>query len=102
MGRGGASVYASRHPTPKDLGVLIEIGDSTVLDDRRYKGELYAKEKVPEFWLANLPQAKVEVYTKPRGAKYLKKSEYAESDSVPLVLDGVRVGEIPVRDLIAR
>ena len=102
LARGEEEIYDARHPEPTDLGVLMEVGDSTVLDDRRYKGELYAREKVPEFWLINLVARKVEVYTKPRGGKYQKKVEYTEKQSVPLTLDGVKIAQIPVRELMAK
>src|SRR5262245_12245308 len=100
--RGGEEIYEERHPKPADIGVLMEVGDSSLLADRRYKGELYAKEKVPEFWLINLVDRKVEVYTKPRGGKYQKKVEYTENQSVPLVLDGMKIAEFPVSDLLAK
>jgi hypothetical protein len=45
LARGEEEIYDIRHPEPKDLGVLMEIGDSSVLDDRRFKGILYAQEK---------------------------------------------------------
>ncbi len=80
----------------------MEIGDSTLLDDRRYKGELYARNKIAEFWLINLVERKVEVYTRPRGSRYQKKIVYDEGVSVPLVLDGKLVAEIDVAELIAR
>src|SRR2546421_446545 len=54
LARGGEDTYDTRHPEPADIGVLIEVGDSSVIADRRYKGELYAKEKVSEFWLIDL------------------------------------------------
>jgi hypothetical protein len=102
LARGDEEVYDTRHPEPADIGVLIEVGDSTVLDDRRYKGILYAQEKVPEFWLINIPARKVEAYTKPRGGKYQKKVEYTEKQNVPLILDGVKIAPIPVRELMAK
>ena len=102
LARGDEEVYDTRHPEPADIGVLIEVGDSTVLDDRRYKGILYAQEKVPEFWLINIPARKVEVYTKPRGGKYQKKVEYTEKQTVQLILDGVKIAQITVRDLMAK
>jgi Uma2 family endonuclease len=102
LARGAEEIYDARHPEPTDLGVLMEVGDSTVLDDRRYKGELYAREKVPEFWLINLVARKVEVYTKPRGGKYQKKVEFTEKQTVPLILDGVKIAPIPVRELMAK
>lgn len=102
LARGEEEIYDARHPGPADIGVLIEVGDSSVLSDRRYKGELYAKAKIPEFWLINLVERKIEIYTKPRGGKYHKKIEYTESQTVPLVLDGVKIGDIPVSELMAK
>jgi len=102
LARGEIGQYDHRHPTPKDVGVLMEVGDSTVLDDRRYKGILYAREKVPEFWLINIPARKVEVCTKPRAGKYQKKVEYTEKQTVPLFLDGVKIADIPVSELMAK
>jgi Uma2 family endonuclease len=102
VARGEEGTYDSRHPEPADIGVLMEVGDSTLLADRQYKGELYAKEKVREFWLINLVERKIEVYTKPRGGKYHKKVEYVDNDSVPLVLDGVHIADIPVRELMPK
>lgn len=102
LARGEEEIYDTRHPEPADVGVLIEVGDSSVLDDRRYKGELYAKAKISEFWLINLIDRRVEVYTKPRSGKYQKKTEYSERTSVPLVLDGVKMAEIPVSELLTK
>lgn len=61
LARGEEEIYDTRHPGPGDIGVLIEVGDSSVLSDRRYKGELYAKAKIPEFWLINLVERKIEI-----------------------------------------
>src|SRR5262249_24099350 len=102
LARGEEETYDARHPEPKDIGVLMEIGDSSVLDDRRDKGELYAKAKVLEFWLINLVTRKIEVYTKPRGAKFQKNVEYSEKQAVPLVLDGLKIADIPVSELMAK
>jgi len=102
LARGEVETYDSRHPKPKDIGILIEVGDSTVLADRRYKGILYAQEKVPEFWLINIVKRKVEVYTRPRAGKYQKVVAYTEKESVPLILDGVKIADIPVIELIAK
>ena len=102
LARGEESVYDTRHPEPRDVGVLMEVGDSTVLDDRRYKGILYAQERISEFWLINIPKRKVEVYTKPRAGKYQKVVAYTEKETVPLNLDGVKIADIPVGELIAK
>jgi Uma2 family endonuclease len=102
IARGKEGTYDARHPERADIGVLMEIGDSSLLADRRYKGTLYAKARMPEFWLINLVERKIEVYTKPRTGKYQKNVEYREKDTVPLVLDGLKIADIPVRELIAK
>ena len=102
LARGEQGTYDCRHPGPSDIGIVLEVADSTLLADRRYKGTLYANEKIPEFWLINLVKRKIEVYTKPRGGKYGKKVEYAETDAVPLILDGVKVADVSVAELMAK
>jgi hypothetical protein len=101
LARGADDVYDKRHAGPADIGVLMEVGDSTVLNDRRYKGTLYARENIAAFWLINLVDRKVEVYTDPQAGQYHNKTEYLEIESVPLILDGVKIAEFPVSELIA-
>jgi len=102
LARGVEGVYDKRHPEPTDIGALMEVGDSSLLDDRRYKGTLYAREKIPVFWLINVVERKVEVYTDPQAGEYRNKVEYAENESVPLILDEVKIAEFPVSELIAK
>lgn len=102
LARGAEETYDRRHPRVADLGVLIEVGDSTFLSDRRYKGVLYAKAKVPEFWLVNVVKRQIEVYAKPRAGKYQKPIAYSENQSIPLILDGEKIADIPVSELIAK
>ena len=102
LARGEEHIYDARHPKPADIGVLMEVGDSTVLSDRRYKGALYAQAKIPEFWLINVVTRRVEVYTKPRAGKYQKPVVYAEGEDVPLILDGVKIADNPVSELLAK
>ncbi len=102
IARGEQVDYDLRRINAVDIGVLIEVGDSTLLSDRRYKGVLYAKAKIPEFWLINLVKRQVEVYTKPRAGKYQKVVAYSVDESVPLILDGEKIADIPVSELIAK
>jgi Uma2 family endonuclease len=102
IARGDEGTYDKRHPGPSDIGVLMEVGDSTVLEDRRYKGALYARERIAEFWLINVVDRKIEVYTRPRGGKYQKMVEHSENQTVPLMLDGVKIADNRVGELLAK
>src|SRR5690349_5855689 len=36
IARGEEGTYDARHPEPADIGILMEVGDSSILADRRY------------------------------------------------------------------
>ncbi len=100
---GPESRYDNRHPKPGEVALVIEVADSSLLEDRRYKGSLYAAAKIPQFWIVNLPEAKVEVHTSPRAGRspgYRSVAEFRKGDVVPLVLKGDPVAEIAVADWI--
>ncbi|MEA2600207.1 MAG: hypothetical protein QOF89_1199 [Acidobacteriota bacterium] len=62
--------YASRHPQPGDVLLLIEVADSSLEFDRRTKSRLYARHGVPEVWVQNLEGAALEVYRDPSPQGY--------------------------------
>jgi len=100
--RGPAKQYLKRHPRPSDVGLLIEVADSSRLSDRRYKGILYAQAKIPEFWLINLVEGIIEVYTQPRGGKaptYRQRQDYRPGEQIPLILNNKEIVKLAVSDL---
>ena len=102
--RGNARTYVSRHPTSHDVGVIAEIADSTLDSDRLDKGPLFAAANIPYYWIINLVDRQVEVYTSPSGPiadpAYAQRTDYRAGDQVPLILDGVEVARIPVQELL--
>src|SRR5260370_19563791 len=63
--RGDARTYMARHPGPADVGLLIELADSSLLRDQRDKTRIYARGGIPGYWIINLVDRPVEVYTQP-------------------------------------
>jgi Uma2 family endonuclease len=57
---------------PSNAVLLVEIADTTLAYDRSTKRVLYARNAVPEYWLANLVQGVLEVYRIPQGSEYLE------------------------------
>jgi len=98
--RGDGRAFDHRHPEPADFGIVIEVSDSTLAFDRGIKLELYAEAHIPEYWIVNLVENQVEVYTQPQGTAYTARTVYTTGQSVPLVLDGIAAGTIPVVDLL--
>lgn len=102
--RGSAADYSNRHPAPLDVGLLIEVADSSLLRDQRDKTRIYARSNIPIYWIVNLQDRRIEVYTLPSGPTpqpaYGAFVVYQPGDMLPLVLDGAAVGSIAVADLI--
>lgn len=101
--RGMARDYASRHPGPGDIGLLAEIAESSLHRDRE-KRRIYARAGIAHYWIINLVDRQVETYSEPTlegdEPHFLRSQIYQPGQSVPLVIDGQQIGEIPVADLL--
>ncbi len=74
--------YANAHPGPDDVLLLIEVADSTLDADRNEKLPLYARAGIPEIWIVNLRDRRVEVCTEPVDGAYANVRHCAVGDSV--------------------
>jgi Uma2 family endonuclease len=102
--RGSAANYRTSHPSPADIGLIIEVADSSILRDQRDKTRIYARAGIPIYWIVNLVDHGIEVYTLPSGPTaspaYGALQTLAPGSDVPIVLDGVTVATVPVADLL--
>ncbi len=102
--RGNPRTYLTRHPGPADVGLVIEVADSSLLRDQRDKMRIYARGAIPCYWIVNLVDRRIEVYSQPTGPApvpaYGSFQTYQPGDAVPLVLDGVAVGTVPAAELL--
>jgi Uma2 family endonuclease len=62
--------YASAHPGPGDVLLLVEVSDSTLAYDRRIKLPLYAGASIAEVWIIDLSARAIEVYRDPSEGEY--------------------------------
>jgi Uma2 family endonuclease len=102
--RGDARSFLTHRPGPSDVGILIEVAESSLLRDQQDKTRIYARANITTYWIVNLVDRRIEVYTQPSGPTadptYGPFQAYAPGDAIPLVLDGVTVATIPVADLL--
>ncbi len=102
--RGNTRDYLDRHPGSQDLALIVEIADSTLERDRTSKKRLYARAGIPVYWIVNLPEQKLEVYTEPINLAavptYQQRQDYNLSDEVAVVIEGQEVGRLTVRELL--
>jgi Uma2 family endonuclease len=62
--------YASAHPGPADVLLLVEVCDTTSRYDRDVKVPLYARHGVAEVWLIDLDDGLVHLLRDPRDGRY--------------------------------
>ncbi len=80
--------------------MVAEITDSRLMDDRAYGSKLSGPARIPVYWIINLVDRQVEVYTNPGPAGYATRTDYRPGQQVPVVIDGQPVGQIAVDELL--
>lgn len=102
--RGDARTYLGHHPGPADVGLLVEVANSSLLRDQRDKTRIYARGGIACYWIVNLVDRRVEVYTQPSGPTavpaYGAFQVFRPGDAIPLVLDGAAAGSVAAADLL--
>jgi Uma2 family endonuclease len=102
--RGNTRDYLDRHPGANDIALVVEVADSTLERDRTSKKRLYARTGILVYWLVNLPEQKIEVYTQPTISTieptYQQCQNYSLSDEIIVLIGELEVGRVAVRDLI--
>ncbi|MDZ8023764.1 MAG: Uma2 family endonuclease [Nostoc sp. DedQUE11] len=76
--------YATAHPQPQDIFLLIEVADSTIEYDREEKTPLYAEAKIIEVWLVDINEQIVEVYQQPTAARYQLMQKFASGETLSI------------------
>lgn len=94
--------YLASHPTPGQIGFVVEVSDSTLSLDRTAKSRAYAAAGIAIYWILNIPDRQVEVYADPAGPVYGTTTVYGDSAAVPVVLRGREVARLPVVGLLPR
>ncbi|CBN57265.1 MULTISPECIES: Uma2 family endonuclease [Kamptonema] len=65
-----ADYYATAHPMPSEVLLLVEVSDSTIDYDRDVKVPNYARSGIREIWLWDLEANCLEVYREPMANGY--------------------------------
>jgi len=57
--------YGDAHPGPEHVLLVIEVVDTSIRYDRERKVHAYARAGIPEVWLVDLTENRIEVYRDP-------------------------------------
>lgn len=98
--RGDRRDYLKRHPGPAEVGLVMEIADSSLERDSILKKRIYASAGIPYYWLLNLKTRSLEVYSVPQGNEYVQRAVVRSEQTADVVLDGNTVGAVRVADLL--
>lgn len=95
--------YASHHPGEEEIALIIEVADSTLDDDRDIKGPIYAAARIPVYWIVNVADRQIEVYTDPTGPNirpaYRNRHDYRVGETIPVAVFDQIFAPIVVADL---
>ena len=80
-----AEQYKDRNPTSNDAIVVIEVSDTTLERDRGAKLAAYARNNIPEYWILNVNETKLEVYREPKGNEYRSRRLFTAGEGVTLL-----------------
>jgi Uma2 family endonuclease len=98
--RGTENDYLHRAVTAADVGLVVEIAESSLATDRSVMTKIYARAGIPVYWIVNLVDRQIEVYTQPSDDEYQSRQDFALDQDVPVVIDGREIGRIPVSDIV--
>lgn len=89
--------YRDRHPFAQDIELVIEVADSSLERDRTIKQRIYAMAGISTYWILNLSDRTLEVYTQPSDqGRYQDCQVLPESESVVLTINQIAIASFKV------
>lgn len=92
------------NPAAGDIALVIEIAESSLRADRNAALIDYARAGLPVYWIVNLIDWQVEVYTRPETvggtSRYASREDFRPGGDVPVTIDGVEVARVPAASIL--
>jgi len=102
--RGQLRDYLHRHPGPQEVALVVEVAEASLQRDQTTKKQIYAQAGIPVYWIVNVPENRIEVYSGPSGPgeppDYQQRRDFAPGDDIPVMIEGRLVDEIQVREVL--
>lgn len=77
--------YEDHHPTPREIYLIIEVADSTLKRDREFKGTVYAKAGITDYWVLDISDRQLYVLREPEENGYQREAILRENDPISLL-----------------
>jgi Uma2 family endonuclease len=62
--------YATQHPRPEQIYLVVEVADSTLKQDCEIKDKLYAQAGITEYWVVDLKKRQLHIFRNPTATGY--------------------------------
>lgn len=102
--QGNRRDYLERHPAASEVALVVEVADTTLQRDRTSKKRLYARAGVAIYWIVNLVEQHIEVYTNPFSnaspPDYHDRRDFPMQSSIPVILNGQEIGVLLVQEVL--
>jgi Uma2 family endonuclease len=83
--RADARGYRDRHPSIADTVAVVEVAHSSLAFDAGEKLLLYAKQRIPEYWILVLQEQLLRVYREPHDLGYGRHEEYRRGQTASFI-----------------
>ena len=74
--------YVSRHRSPGDVLLLVEVSDTTLRYDLNVKLPIYAKCGIPEVWIEDLQGDVILAFREPSGKRYRTQRTFQRGEEI--------------------
>jgi Uma2 family endonuclease len=86
------AIYATHHPYPENIFLLVEYAYSSLAKDKELKRKLYAKANILEYWIVNLVDRQVIVHRDPVDGDYRSIQTLTSGSIAMLAFPDVSIG----------
>jgi len=96
--------HSGRTPRGEEIALIVEAADASLIPDRRLKGRVYARAGIANYWILNLIDGQLEVYSNPSGPVQMpgfhEHRVFRGDDKLSLVIGLDDLGMVRVADMI--
>jgi Uma2 family endonuclease len=100
--RGDRGIYRQRHPVASEIALVIEVSDTSLNTDR-VKAKTYGSAGIPEYWIINLVDRRIELYARPDAASelgYASRKSFGAGEAIAFHVAGQDLGTLAVSALL--
>ena len=74
--------YASHHPTPPEIYLIVEIADTTLKRDTEFKAKVYAKAGINDYWVLDITNRQLYAFREPTATGYQNQQIFSEDATI--------------------